>query len=100
MSSSPELLDRGVVDEVPLLRRRRVPRRGLKGLPERLGRCVVREGLAQPAGQVLAPRFLLREAKGMGEHHLKLTDPERETILCKDPFQSRDERIERLIGSI
>ena len=33
-----ELLNGRVVDEVPLLRRRRVPRRGLKGLPERLGR--------------------------------------------------------------
>jgi proteasome accessory factor A len=32
--------------------------------------------------------------------YLKLNDPERETILCKDPFQSRDERIERLIRSI
>ena len=30
---------------------------------------------------------------------LKLNDPERETILCKDPFQSHDERIERLIRS-
>jgi proteasome accessory factor A len=28
---------------------------------------------------------------------LKLNDPERETILCKDPFQSHDERVERLI---
>ena len=71
-----------------------------KGSRSASGRCVVCEGVAQPAGQVLAPRFVLREAKGMGEHHLKLTDPERETILCKDPFQSRDERIERLIRSI
>src|SRR5262249_24225223 len=31
--------------------------------------------------------------------YLKLTDPERETILCKDPFQSHDERVERLIRS-
>ncbi len=31
--------------------------------------------------------------------YLKLNDPERETILCKDPFQSHDERIERLIRS-
>ena len=30
---------------------------------------------------------------------MKLNDPERETILCKDPFQSHDERIERLIRS-
>jgi len=29
--------------------------------------------------------------------YLKLNDPERETILCKDPFQSHDERVERLI---
>ena len=31
--------------------------------------------------------------------YLKLNDPERETIVCKDPFQSHDERIERLIRS-
>ncbi len=30
---------------------------------------------------------------------LKLNDPERETIVCKDPFQSHDERVERLIRS-
>ena len=31
--------------------------------------------------------------------YLKLNDPERETILCKDPFQAHDERVERLIRS-
>jgi hypothetical protein len=31
--------------------------------------------------------------------NLKLNDPERETILCKDPFQAHDERVERLIRS-
>ncbi len=31
--------------------------------------------------------------------YLKLNDSERETILCKDPFQSQDERVERLIRS-
>src|SRR5213595_1520411 len=31
--------------------------------------------------------------------YLKLNDPERETILCKDPFESHDERVERLIRS-
>jgi proteasome accessory factor A len=31
--------------------------------------------------------------------YLKLNDPERETILCKDPFQAYDERVERLIRS-
>jgi proteasome accessory factor A len=31
--------------------------------------------------------------------YLKLNDSERETILCKDPFQSHDERVERLIRS-
>ena len=30
---------------------------------------------------------------------LKLNDPDRETILCNDPFQSHDERVERLIRS-
>ena len=29
--------------------------------------------------------------------YLKLNDPERETILCKDPFQAYDERVARLI---
>jgi proteasome accessory factor A len=31
--------------------------------------------------------------------YLKLNDPERKTILCKDPFQAHDERVERLIRS-
>jgi len=31
--------------------------------------------------------------------YLKLNDPERETIVCKDPFQSHDARVERLIRS-
>jgi proteasome accessory factor A len=31
--------------------------------------------------------------------YLKLNDPERETILCKDPFQAHDVRVERLIRS-
>ena len=31
--------------------------------------------------------------------YLKLNDPERETILCKDPFQAYDERVTRLIRS-
>jgi len=31
--------------------------------------------------------------------YLKLNDPERETIVCKDPFQSHDEWVERLIRS-
>jgi len=31
--------------------------------------------------------------------YLKLNDPERETIVCKDPFQPHDERVERLIRS-
>jgi proteasome accessory factor A len=31
--------------------------------------------------------------------YLKLNDPERETIVCKDPFQTHDERVERLIRS-
>jgi proteasome accessory factor A len=30
---------------------------------------------------------------------LKLNDPERETILCKDPFRSHDQRVERLFQS-
>ena len=31
--------------------------------------------------------------------HLKLNDQAQRTVLCKDPFKSRDERVERLIES-
>ncbi|MEY2959845.1 MAG: Pup--protein ligase, partial [Actinomycetota bacterium] len=32
--------------------------------------------------------------------HLKLNDQAQRTVLCKDPFRSRDERVERLIESL
>jgi len=32
--------------------------------------------------------------------HLKLNDQAQRTVLCKDPFRSVDERVERLIGSM
>ena len=32
--------------------------------------------------------------------HLKLNDQAQRTVLCKDPFKSRDERVERLIASL
>jgi proteasome accessory factor A len=32
--------------------------------------------------------------------HLKLNDQAQRTVLCKDPFASRDERVERLIASL
>jgi proteasome accessory factor A len=32
--------------------------------------------------------------------HLKLNDQAQRTVLCKDPFKSRDERVERLIESL
>ncbi|MGZ4518258.1 MAG: hypothetical protein ACXVXN_10150, partial [Mycobacteriaceae bacterium] len=32
--------------------------------------------------------------------HLKLNDQAQRTILCKDPFRSVDERVERLIDSM
>lgn len=32
--------------------------------------------------------------------HLKLNDQAQRTVLCKDPFQSADERVERLIASM
>jgi proteasome accessory factor A len=47
----------------------------------------------------------IREANLKGKDYrvdwvyLKLNDPERETILCKDPFQAHDERVDRLIRS-
>ncbi|HUQ39356.1 MAG TPA: Pup--protein ligase [Acidimicrobiales bacterium] len=32
--------------------------------------------------------------------HLKLNDQAQKTVLCKDPFKSRDERVEKLIASL
>jgi proteasome accessory factor A len=32
--------------------------------------------------------------------HLKLNDQAQRTVLCKDPFASVDERVERLIASM
>ena len=32
--------------------------------------------------------------------HLKLNDQAQRTVLCKDPFRSHDERVERLIASL
>jgi proteasome accessory factor A len=32
--------------------------------------------------------------------HLKLNDQTQRTVLCKDPFKSRDERVEKLIASL
>ncbi|MFM8836633.1 MAG: proteasome accessory factor PafA2 family protein, partial [Actinomycetota bacterium] len=32
--------------------------------------------------------------------HLKLNDQAQRTVLCKDPFKSKDERVEKLIASL
>jgi proteasome accessory factor A len=32
--------------------------------------------------------------------HLKLNDPSQRTVLCKDPFRSADERVDRLMASM
>jgi proteasome accessory factor A len=32
--------------------------------------------------------------------HLKLNDQAQRTVLCKDPFRSHDERVEKLIASL
>ena len=32
--------------------------------------------------------------------HLKLNDQAQRTVLCKDPFKSHDERVEKLIASM
>lgn len=32
--------------------------------------------------------------------HLKLNDQAQRTVLCKDPFKSRDERVDKLIASL
>src|SRR5262249_39498219 len=58
----------------------------------------------QPTRARLRGEFI-RQANLKGKDYrvdwvfLKLNDPERETILCNDPFQSHDERVARLIRS-
>ncbi|MHB1488635.1 MAG: proteasome accessory factor PafA2 family protein, partial [Acidimicrobiales bacterium] len=32
--------------------------------------------------------------------HLKLNDQAQRTVLCKDPFRSHDDRVDRLIASL
>jgi len=32
--------------------------------------------------------------------HLKLNDNAQRTVLCKDPFKARDERVQKLIDSL
>ncbi len=32
--------------------------------------------------------------------HLKINDQAQRTVLCKDPFKSKDERVEKLIASL
>ena len=32
--------------------------------------------------------------------HLKLNDQAQRTVMCKDPFKSEDERVEKLIASL
>jgi len=32
--------------------------------------------------------------------HLKLNDQAQRTVLCKDPFKNRDERVDKLIASL
>ena len=32
--------------------------------------------------------------------HLKLNDQQQRTVLCKDPFKFKDERVEKLIASL
>ena len=32
--------------------------------------------------------------------HLKLNDQAQRTVLCKDPFKSEDDRVDRLIASL
>jgi proteasome accessory factor A len=32
--------------------------------------------------------------------HLKLNDQAQRTVLCKDPFKARDERVEKLIAGL
>jgi len=90
------------------------PDRGLyyllvkRGLVDRLATDEVIEHAKHTPPQTTRARLrgeFIRQANLKGKDYrvdwvyLKLNDPERETILCKDPFQSHDERVERLIRS-
>ena len=43
---------------------------------------------------------LVREGYTVDWVHLKLNDQAQRTVLCKDPFKSRDERVDKLIASL
>jgi proteasome accessory factor A len=53
----------------------------------------------------LRGEFILRAKERKRDYtvdwvHLKLNDQAQRTVLCKDPFRSRDERVEKLIASL
>jgi hypothetical protein len=68
-----QLLYGRVVDQVSLLDRRSIPPRRLHGLLKRLRRLLVRDGVGQPPGEIVAARLLLGHPHALGEpvllHH-------------------------------
>ena len=80
-----------------------------KGLVERMGDDDVIDEAVETPPQTTRARLrgeFIRKAKERKRDytvdwvHLKLNDQAQRTVLCKDPFKSRDERVERLIASL
>jgi proteasome accessory factor A len=91
------------------------PRRGLFHRAEALGHAVritddvqVEEAVATPPQTTrarLRGEFVRRAKERRRDFtvdwvHLKINDQTQRTVLCKDPFRCRDERVERLIESL
>jgi proteasome accessory factor A len=80
-----------------------------RGLVERLCTDVDIENAIETPPQTTRARLrgeFIRKAKEKKRDytvdwvHLKLNDQAQRTVLCKDPFKSRDERVEKLIASL
>ena len=59
----------------------------------------------RPRGPACGGEFVRRAKERKRDYtvdwvHLKLNDQAQRTVLCKDPFKSRDERVEKLIESL
>ncbi len=82
-----------------LARRDRVERITTDEAIEKAKHCPPQTTRARLRGEFIRQANLKGKDYRVDWVYLKLNDPERETILCKDPFQSHDERVERLIRS-
>jgi proteasome accessory factor A len=80
-----------------------------KGVVERVATdAAIDEAVVSPPSTTRAKLRgeFIREAKAKKRDytvdwvHLKLNDQAQRTLLCKDPFKSTDERVERLIASL